>query len=1806
MKDFILSLAFLSVFATSYAQSDTLFWFVAPTATSAHGNSPILFRIAGGSAAATVTIDMPANPGFVPVVQAVGAGAGVSVDLTASLGIIENTPANTVLNRGLRVRATRNISVYYEVNHGNNPEIYALKGENALGTSFMTPFQTTLSNGAFTPEAKSAIDIVATENGTVVTIIPSNAVVGGAAGVPIVVTLNKGQTYSVVQANTAGSGNLSGTRITSNKKIAVTIKDDSLQFQGCMDLTGDQMVPVNIIGKEYIVVKGSLNVQDKVIILPVSNGTTVSINGTPAGTYNAGQTFEYNLTVPSIYIETSAPVYVYHYTGFGCELGSAIVPPIKCTGARSMSAVRSTNEYFGVIVFSLTSAVNSFMVNGNPSLLTAANFTVVPGTGGMYSGALVDFSGTIGTGVSVNITNSMGLFHAGIINGGASSGCRYGFFSDYSRIELASQIVKPISCFNGNDGQMMVEMLGGLAPYTYLWSNGQTTQTATNLTQGTYKVTVTDASNCKDSVLNTITHPTIITGTVFPTNIINNCIPETSTGSAIVTATGGTPAYRYSLDGTSFQAGSQFTGLAEGQYTARIKDSYGCVETVDFVILDPPNDNPLHADLVTTSIVNNCQPNGNTGRATVSAAGGYVPYTYSLNGGTYVGNGGVFTGLASGNQYIVVKDANGCTDTVYFTINNPLNNTALTATVNAAGITHNCLVGGTTGSATVTLAGGFTPYRVSLNGGPYTTDYAFTNLASGNHTVNVLDSNGCTATATFTVTDPPNATALAATVNATDIVHNCLNNGTQGTATVTTTGGYLPYRYSLDGGTAQTSAAFTGLASGNHTVTVTDANGCTATATFTVTDPPNATELAATVNATDIVHNCLNNGTQGTAAVTTTGGYVPYSYVLDGGTAQTSAAFPGLASGNHTVTVTDANGCTATATFTVTDPPNATELAATVNATDIVHNCLNNGTQGTAAVTTTGGYIPYRYSLDGGTAQTSNAFAGLASGNHTVTVTDANGCTTTATFTVTDPPNATELAATVNATDIVHNCLNNGTQGTAAVTTTGGYIPYRYSLDGGAAQASAAFTGLASGNHTVTVTDANGCTATATFTVTDPPNATELAATVNPVDIVHNCLNNGTQGTAAVTTAGGYVPYRYSLDGGTAQASAAFTGLASGNHTVTVTDANGCTATTTFTVTDPPNATELAATVNATDIVHNCLNNGTQGTAAVTTTGGYVPYSYVLDGGTAQASNAFAGLASGNHTVTVTDANGCTKTVIFTVTDPPNGQELSAILDISAISCHGLSDGKITARPAGGYPGYTYLWAGGETTATISGLGLGNYSVSVTDANGCQTNLSGTITQPAAPLSVTLNTSSNVNCFGNLTGSISVSASGGTTAYSYLWSNGATTAQISGLAAGTYTLTVTDANGCTENTFSATITQPQAALALSGTVTQVKCFQGNDGAIDANVSGGTAPYQYQWNSGQATEDLAALSAGNYVLAVTDANGCTATYTATVTQGASELVSAPTQSNPTCNGFADGSVILAVSGGEPAYTYQWSNGMTTQNITGLTAGNYAVTYTDNRGCQRAKTFVLTEPTPVLVQGTVQDNKCYGVTDGSISVNISGGSPNYTLQWSNGLSVNPIANLAPGSYGISVRDANGCQSNASFSVFPASPLELMMVQAETIFIGDRVELTADVTGGTGNYTFQWTPENTLECPTCRTTAASPVRQTQYQVYVTDGNGCQIEGHILVRVNQDIFVPNAFTPGNNGINDTFKPVVRMAKECSFSIFDRWGEKIYSTNDADLGWDGTLRGTTVPADVYVYRVDVTFLNGESKTLHGNVVLLR
>lgn len=645
------------------AQKDTLFWFVAPEATINHGESPVVVRMSAGATGANVVIDQPANPGFAPMPVSIPAGTGQTVDLTAFLASLENIPADAVLDKGLRIRSNTFISAYYEVNTACNcnPEIYALKGKNALGTSFLVPFQTIWDNGTYPNPANSAIDIVATEDNTVVTITPANAVTGHAAGVPYTINLNKGQTYSARQANTLAAGNLSGTVIVSNKKIAVTIKDDSLGFQGCQDLAGDQIVPVNVIGKEYIVVKGSLNVTDKVFVLPTQNGTNISVNGTSQGTFNAAQSFQYDLTANSMYIQSDKPVYVLHYTGFGCEIGSALVPPLKCTGSNNVYVVRSTAEYFGILLFTRTANVGNFQVNGNASLITAANFSTVPGTGGAYSSALVAFSTTdIPAGSSVTVENSSGLFHMGILNGGASSGCRYGFFSDFSGQIFSAQITQQISCPGADDGALDLEVMGGLLPYTYQWSNGDTTQDITGLTDGWYTVIVTDASGCTDSSSFQVAEPVPINLQFGPITDVT-CFGG-SDGSISVIPGGGTQPYQYLWN--NGDTTSVITDLAAGNYGVVFTDINGCdTLRMDTAITQPP---PVP---LAVSVSDSVLCIGDIANLIASGANSYVwsPVT-GLSSNTGIAVNASYSSAGSITYQLKGTDGSGCMDSLQFTI----------------------------------------------------------------------------------------------------------------------------------------------------------------------------------------------------------------------------------------------------------------------------------------------------------------------------------------------------------------------------------------------------------------------------------------------------------------------------------------------------------------------------------------------------------------------------------------------------------------------------------------------------------------------------------------------------------------------------------------------------------------------------------------------------------------------------------------------------------------------------------------------------------------------------------------------------------------------------------------------------------------------------------------------------------------------------------------------------------------------------------------------------------------------------------
>jgi len=931
--------------------------------------------------------------------------------------------------------------------------------------------------------------------------------------------------------------------------------------------------------------------------------------------------------------------------------------------------------------------------------------------------------------------------------------------------------------------------------------------------------------------------------------------------------------------------------------------------------------------------------------------------------------------------------------------------------------------------------------------------------------------------ATITVTVNP---ALVLTTGG-GVTNTSCNGGNNGTATVAPTGGTPPYTYSWapSGGSAATA---TGLTAGAYTVTVTDNVGCTATRNFSVFQP---SALGGTASKTDV--SC-NGGNNGTATVAPSGGTPPYTYswAPSGGIAATAT---GLAQGTYTVTVTDNNGCQMTRTVTVNQPAAALSAATGGNKTDV--SC-NGGNNGTATVAPTGGTTPYSYSWapSGGTNATA---IGLGVGTYTVTVTDFNGCQATRTYTINQP--AAALGGIITKTDV--SC-NGGNNGTATVSASGGTTPYSYSwAPSGGTNATA--TGLGTGTYTVTITDFNGCQITRTTTVNQP--AAALGGTISKTDV--SC-NGGSNGTATVSVTGGTTPYSYSWapSGGT---NASATGLTQGTYTVTVTDFNGCQITRTTTVNQPATALSAATGGSKTDV--NC-NGGSNGTATVAPTGGTPPYTYswAPSGGTAATAS---GLAAGTYTVTVTDNNACQATRTYTINQPATA--LGGTISKTDVSCNGGSNGTATVSATGGTPGYTYSWApSGGTAATASGLAVGTYTVTVTDANACQITRTITVNQPATAISAaTGGGKTDVSCNGGANGTATVAPTGGTTPYSYSWApSGGTNATATGLTAGTYTVTVTDFNGC-QATRTFTVNQP--ATALGGTIskTDVSCNGGANGTATVTATGGTTPYSYSWApSGGTAATASGLVAGTYTVTVTDNNNCQITRTVTVNQPATAL-SATTGGGKTdvsCNGGSNGTATVAPTGGTTPYSYSWApSGGTAATASGLVAGTYTVTVTDFNGCQTTRTYTINQPTALSAAtgGGKTDVSCNGGTNGAATVAPTGGTPPYTYSWSpSGGTAASATGLAVGTYTVTVTDNNNCQTTRTFTINQPTAISTVSGSKTDVSCngGTNGMATVTPTGGTPPYTYSWSPSGGAAA------SATGLAAGTYTVTVTDANACQ----------------------------------------------------------------------------------------------------
>lgn len=858
------------------------------------------------------------------------------------------------------------------------------------------------------------------------------------------------------------------------------------------------------------------------------------------------------------------------------------------------------------------------------------------------------------------------------------------------------------------------------------------------------------------------------------------------------------------------------------------------------------------------------------------AVGGTAPYTYTWSNGT---EGDLLVGVKAGTYSVTVTDAAATIAARSITILEP---ELLTVDFG----TQECEV---PLKITALPDGGLPPYRYRWSSGDTTS--MIMAVPDTEYCITVTDANNCGAVDCIILTfDPPEVN-----VQVTDIT--CPGD-TDGAITASPIGGTLPYTYSWSNGADTQSIS--DLAPGSYTVTLTDAKGCTATATGNVA-PKAALEIG--LNKTDPI--CVGD-TNGSITAAVAGGTPPYTYAWS--TGETTSGITGLGPDTYTLTVTDNNGCTDSVSI---DLAYQSEISIGVFPTPETCPDANDGF---LTVTVNNAVTPYTYNWsNGGTTQVQT---GVSPGTYSVTVTDALGCQ--------DTTSATVRAAEAIELEVIGEDVSicEGSNGSATVNVIAGAGPFTISWSTGASTAT--INNLTAGTYSVTVTNNNDCTAIGSVTI-DEPDALDLSLTSNgPL------CPGSSNGSVTATPAAGTAPYTYQWN--TGDNTATITGLTAGTYEVTITDAAGCGAMGSIVIAEAPT---VNVTINGTDIVCGAGNTGTV-TAVVT--GGAGPFSFAWNTGATVQS--LAGVATGTYTVTVTDANGCTDEATF---DLEVIEDLEVLITTETIDCFGAANGSATANVSGGDAPYSFLWNTGDGTAVISDLSPGTYSVTVTDANGCSTNASVEIGQPA-PINVFI-TITNPLCTGETTGSIDLSVVGGTPPFTYTWNNGATTQDISDLSAGTYLVRVTDANGCFVNR-SAVVNEP-GALQLAINVTDIECTDENVGELQAVVSGGTAPYTYNWSNGATAASLNGLAGGMYSLTVTDANGCTIEEAASINAfdaPVCEIIKLQDVINR-----HDGSLEVVASGGTAPYTYEWSNGETTEVIVGLDGGLYSVTVTDANGC-----------------------------------------------------------------------------------------------------------------------------------------------------------------------------------------------------------------------------------------------------------------
>ncbi len=800
------------------------------------------------------------------------------------------------------------------------------------------------------------------------------------------------------------------------------------------------------------------------------------------------------------------------------------------------------------------------------------------------------------------------------------------------------------------------------------------------------------------------------------------------------------------------------------------------------------------------------------------------------------------------------------------------------------------------------------------------------------------------------------------------------------------------------------------------------------------------------------------------------------------------------------------------------------------------------------------------------------------------------------------PECAVPSLALNNVIDV--SCFN-GSDASIQVTASGGNGTFTYMLNGDTNN-NGFFSNLSAGPYQVIVTDGLNCSQTLDIDISQPAPINLVPLTLQEIS-----CNGLAEASATLTISGGTGPYSFNWDG--IQNDSIAINLAAGPHFVTITDANGCMENSSINITEPP---LLTLSGDSTQV--SCFGN-MDGTATVTPSGGTGPYLYQWDiAAASQTLATAANLGVGTYTVTVTDDNSCTQEINVSITEP---DILALMTNGSDPNCNDGTDGSATANVTGGTPTYTYRWddPANSTTSMLANLAAGTYRLTATDGNGCIIIDSVVLDNPDAI--VVSSTPSAVTCAGGDNGSITTSIMGLVGTPIYQWSNGANTADINTLSAGEYCLTVQDANGC-EVIHCATVAEP-AAILLTPTITSAGCNGQNNGAIDLSISGGIDPYTINWSTGANTSNIQSLTAGDYFVSVTDANNCVSTLMLTVTESAPFNLDLMVD-DITCFEAADGIIDLAITGTTDSLSFNWTgpNGFQSdeQNLDSLVAGEYQVEVVDEEGCSVFGSGIITEPQVFLANYEVENVRCYAEENGHIWVQLESGLPPYRYSIDGGANFqeeNLFNGLMAGSYEVIVRDANGCEISDSLEVNEPAELLIELESPIEIKLGQAHEYQAFVNLLQGAIdSIEWAPATTLSCNNCLDPTATPEYTTTYTLMIRDTMGCEVDARSLLVVDRtpSVYVPTAFSPNGDGINDilTIYSDENVITEIQhFQIFDRWGELVYAAynrqpNDITTGWDGNFKGKPLNTGVFTWIARIQLAGGELEIYTGDFAIIK